>query len=168
MEMNRTHNIMISMKRGILAEKQKPTGKQGYSICVIAMWFVWPIAEHYSDYKYVTARKAANYLLAGKIHDMVGITGDPRILLLDGLRPFEISVVCQFVPGHFVLVDSVRRSGVLTVDNKIFDTWSSPGYLMGDTSTSPPDRNESNPLYEAIEYSSASVWSFDKITSYEG
>ena len=44
------------------------------------------------DYKYVTARKADNYLLAGKVHDVVGISGDPRILILDGLTPFEVSV----------------------------------------------------------------------------
>ena len=42
---------------------------------------------------------------------------------MDGLTPFEVSVlcvfslrvssaVCQFVPGHFVLVSSVRPSGV--------------------------------------------------------
>ena len=60
---------------------------------------------------------------------MVGITGDdPRILILDGLTPFRVSVrrvcvlcvfglrlssaMCQFVPGHFVLVSSVRPSGV--------------------------------------------------------
>jgi len=30
---------------------------------------------------YVTPRKAVDYLLAGKVHDVVGITGNPRILI---------------------------------------------------------------------------------------
>jgi len=44
---------------------------------------------------YVTPRKAVDYLLAGKVHDVVGITGIPRILILDGLTPFGASVECR-------------------------------------------------------------------------
>ena len=44
---------------------------------------------------YVTPRKAVDYLLAGKVHDVVGITGNPRILILDGLTPFGASVECR-------------------------------------------------------------------------
>ena len=45
---------------------------------------------------YVTPRKAVDYLLAGKVHDVVGITGNPKMLILDGLTPFG---VVWFVPG---------------------------------------------------------------------
>ena len=43
---------------------------------------------------------------------MVGITGDPRMFLLDGLTPFGVSAVCGLVPGNFGLLSSVRPSGV--------------------------------------------------------
>ena len=48
----------------------------------------------------------------GKVYDGVGITEDPSILIFDGLKPFEVSVVCRLVPGNFVLVSSVHPSGV--------------------------------------------------------
>lgn len=51
----------------------------------------------------------------GKVHDVIGISGDPRILISDGLTPCIVelsSVVRRWVPGNFVLVISVRPSGV--------------------------------------------------------
>ena len=48
----------------------------------------------------------------GRVHDVVGIVGDPRILILDGSIPSGVSVVCRLVPGNLVLVSSVRPSGV--------------------------------------------------------
>ena len=55
------------------------------------------------------------------VHDVDGITGDPRIFILDGLTPFGVSVcfslrvssvLCRFAPGHFILLSSVRPSSV--------------------------------------------------------
>ena len=48
---------------------------------------------------------------------MVGMTGDFRILILDGLTPFRVecrvsSVAYQCIPGNFVLLSSVHPSGV--------------------------------------------------------
>ena len=87
------------------------------------------------DYKYVTARKAGDYLLARNVHDMVGITGDPRILILDGLTPCGVSVECRvscvssfrgtsFWSARFV------RVVYLMVDNTTLHILSSPDCLM--------------------------------------
>ena len=54
---------------------------------------------------------------------MGGVTGVLRILIMDGLIPFGVRALCvfglrvssavyQFVAGRFVLVSSVRPSGV--------------------------------------------------------
>ena len=71
-------------------------------------------SKYYVPYKYVTARKAGNYLLARKVLDVVGTAGDPRILILEGLTPVGVSVVvCRLIPGNFGLLSSIRLSGVL-------------------------------------------------------
>ena len=71
---------------------------------------------------YVTPRKAVDYLLAGKVHDVVGITGIPRILILDGLTPFGASVECRVSLSSGELVCSARFVwvGCFMVDNTIF------------------------------------------------
>ena len=58
--------LQSSMKRGTLAGKQQPTGKQGHFVFVIGTWIVWLIAEYYLGYKYVPVSKAVHCLLAGK------------------------------------------------------------------------------------------------------
>ena len=40
------------------------------------------------DFRHVTARKSGNTHWPRKVHDVVGITGDLRILIMDGLTPF--------------------------------------------------------------------------------
>lgn len=56
------------------------------------------------DYKYLTAREAGSYAVAGKVHYVVEISGDPRILIFDGLTPFRVSIVCRSVPGKIDLI----------------------------------------------------------------
>ena len=53
-----------------------------------------------------------------KVHGIVGIAGDPSMLILDGSTLFGGSLVTVFAPGQFVLVISVVRVGYFTVDNK--------------------------------------------------
>ena len=68
------------------------------------------IAEYYLESLHQHVRPLITYW-PGKAHSVVSVTGDPRTLILD--RPFGVSVACQFVRGYFVLISSVRPSGVL-------------------------------------------------------
>ena len=77
---------------------------------------------------HVTARQAGNYLLARKVHNVVGITGDPRMLILKSSTPFRVSVccsrrvssvLCRFVPDISFWSARFVRVVYLTVNNKI-------------------------------------------------
>ena len=69
------------------------------------------IAEYYLDYEYVTACKAVRSYWPGKVHDVVGITDDPKMLIFYCLNPVGVSVLCRLVPESFGLLSSVRQSG---------------------------------------------------------
>ena len=113
MEMSCMNIEIFHEERNTDWKTQEPTRKQGSFIFVMGVRNLWLIAEYYSHYKYVTARKADKYLLAGKsTWRGWDNCGDPRILILDGLTPFGVSVVCRLVPGDVGLLSSVRPSGV--------------------------------------------------------
>ena len=89
-----------------------------YLNCMINWW------TYYLNHKHVTARRAGNYLLAGK----------------SAWRGWDSwwsqhrsvsCVVCQFVPGRFLFFSArFVRVGYLMVDKTIHDTWSSHDCLM--------------------------------------
>ena len=69
------------------------------------MPLVWIISTHQH------VRPVITYW-PGIVYDVVGIVGDPRILSLDGFIRSGVRVVCRLVLGNFVLISSVRPSGV--------------------------------------------------------
>ena len=89
---------------------------------------------------------------------MVGITGDPRILILDGLTPFVVRVVCQFVRGHFVSVSSVRPSGVISAVKYWIIKYLTADIFLLATSWAASRRLHllatKQPVVEAIQYAS--------------